>query len=157
MARSQAKKATPGTRTKRSVGAYGSTRGKERQAHRREVREARPRVQRAKAEVQAEIDRLAELERKVNGRPHEAPVRYAAQLMASTAPVIEEAAPAPALSLVPSRPKPTPKPLAELTPEDVWWAEALIAQGYHISRVVDRTGCPPELLKHLIHDDGYAR
>jgi len=36
-------------------------------------------------------------------------------------------------------------------------ARDLLAQGYHISRVVARTGVDPEALRHLVADDGYAK
>lgn len=40
---------------------------------------------------------------------------------------------------------------------DVDWARELLAQGYHVDYVVQRTGVPVGMLKSLVGSDGYQR
>lgn len=42
-------------------------------------------------------------------------------------------------------------------PQQVQEAKELLAQGYHVDRVVARTGVAPEALRRFVADDGYAR
>jgi hypothetical protein len=144
VARSEAAKVRQGaasngqhTRPKREVGQYGNTRPKEDKS----VRRARQlnndaRLQRAMAELKQHQRELEELERSTNGQPHQ-PYR----------PPPEVAPP----------PPPPPPPPAPPSREALLLARELLRQGYHLARVVAKTGVPETELNYLVGRDGYMK
>lgn len=124
-------------------GSHSNTKHRTPAAVRRQrALEEDPRLRRAREERERAERQLAALEQQVNGQPH-TPYR----LIEEKPPVVD-----------------TPEektPVQETKPAPISWTEDdarnLIAQGYHVARVVQLTGVPVEKLKGLVGADGYAR
>lgn len=145
VARSDAARARQGvhssgkiTRPKRETGQYGNTRPRD-DAHVRRARrmETDGRLKAAKADQEEHERKLAALDQQLSTEVH---IPYRPTIL-TVVPDHEEIAAVPTTS----------------TKVDIDRARELISQGYHIERVVKKTGVPVEMLKSLVGSDGYKR
>lgn len=156
------------TKTRRSVGAYGSTRGKERQKRRREIREQNGRWQSAMDEVRLERERLEAMMRQE--RPGStAGAQYARELvlvqeratkLLEEEPEQKTSESAVARKRIGIRPiygtdlryEGDPKP-----PWEIRDARQMLRHGYHVHHVMATTGVGYKWLDDIpLGTDGYA-
>jgi hypothetical protein len=133
------------TSSAREVGQYGNTRPRE-DVHVRRARrmETDGRLRSARAEQEAHERKLQALDAELSTQVH---VPYRPSLA-----VVPEPQEQP---VVPAKQS---KDIAMTTAKvDVHEARELLAQGYHIARVVERTGVPVDMIKNLVGADGYRR
>lgn len=170
MARSDAARVRQGlssngkvTRTRREVGQYGNTRPREDASVRRARQmETDPRLLAAKAAQEKAEAELRALEAKQAKQAKQAQVaewverstrEQGVPLKVTDPATLKKVA---ALWVPEKKAPPVPQP-AESSWQQLDSAHDLLSQGYHVTRVAERTGVAEAALRHFVGNDGYAK